>query len=856
VISDLKNILDKQEYFFYNFLAMESDIYNKFTRHFKRVLTLAQDVAASLHHQKVEPLHLLYCLSNEKGSIGAEVLHKNQLTPDKVRQVLEILNNSQSRLQTTTSALPMLSQESQSIIERSVKIAYEFQHQYIGTEHLLLSLVSSNDELLQEFFKKQAVTLANLQNHLKTILKSTSKFSDLAVNGPLPIDPEFEKVLSEGPGSLKDSALNLFAVDLTDAKLQNNIDPVIGRGEEIERVIQILSRRTKNNPILLGDPGTGKTAIVEGLAKRIYENKVPDVLINKRILNLDLGATIAGTIYRGEFENRLKQIIEEVKADPNIILFIDELHTVVGAGSSTGSLDAANLFKPELARGNLRMIGATTLEEYKKHIESDAAFERRFQPVMIQESSPKETEEILAGIKKNYEKYHQVKISPEAIKAAVELSVRYLPNKFLPDKAIDLIDEAAAKIKVETTKNGLAKSMKLLEAELNELHQQKDQFILSEKFDEALKFKAQEDDILKKLDDFKKQELIEQKKILGTLTRRDIALVLSKMTKIPVSELVVEEKQKLLKLEEILKQFIIGQDEAITELAESLRRSRAGISDPKKPIASFIFLGPSGVGKTLTAKILAREIFEDENALVRIDMSEFSESFNISKLIGAPAGYVGYKEQGKLTDPIKRRPYSVVLFDEIEKAHPDVFDLLLPILDDGILTDAAGKQINFKNTIIIMTSNIGLKEFNQQASLGFEIADANEQKRLDKQFEQLMDKITSGLNDTFKPEFLNRIDKTIIFKPLNQKDTLKIAKIQISELAGRIKSQGWELKLNAGVYNLIAQKGFDPEQGARGIKKAVQELIESPLSKGLLADTFKNKKSITAKVEKNKIIFR
>ena len=834
---------------------MDLNIFNKFTRHYKRVLTLAQDVAASLHHQQVEPLHLLYCLANEKGSIGAEILHKHQLAPDKVRKVLEILNNSQSRLQTTTSAQPILSPESQKIIERSVKIAFEYRHQYIGTEHLLLSLINGKNDLLLNFLERNEVSLPGLQNHLKTILKSTSKFSDLALNGPLAPDPELEKVLTDMPGALKDSALGLFAVDLTDPKLQANIDPVIGRDEEIDRVIQILSRRTKNNPILLGNPGTGKTAIVEGLAKRISENKVPDVLINKRILNLDLGATIAGTIYRGEFENRLKQVIEEVKADPDIILFIDELHTVVGAGASSGSLDAANLFKPELARGNLRMIGATTLEEYKKHIESDAAFERRFQPVMVQESTPAETIKIIEGVKKNYEKYHQVKISPEAIKAAVELSVRYLPDRYLPDKAIDLIDEAAAKIKVETTKNGLAKAMKQLEIELDKLQNQKEQFILSEKFDEALKYKAQEDDILKKLDDLKRQELIEQKKILGTITRRDVALVLARMTKIPVTEMIVEEKQKLLRLESLLKQFIIGQDEAITELAESIRRSRAGISDPKKPIASFIFLGPSGVGKTETAKVLAREIFEDENALVRIDMSEFSESFNISKLIGAPAGYVGYKEQGKLTDAIRRRPYSVVLFDEIEKAHPDVFDLLLPVLDDGLLTDATGKQINFKNTIIIMTSNIGLKEFNQQASWGFEIADKNQQKKLDEQFARLMSKITQGLQDTFRPEFLNRLDKVIVFKPLNQKAALEIAKLQIQQLVERLKAQGFELKLKNEVYKLIAEKGYDPDQGARGIRKAVQELLESPLAQNLLADKFKDKKTVNAKQEKDKIVF-
>jgi ATP-dependent Clp protease ATP-binding subunit ClpC len=833
---------------------MEENIFNKFTKHFKRILTQAQEVASSLHHQQIEPLHLLYCLANEKGSIGAEILHKNKMTPDKMRRVLEILNDYQSKYQTTTTAVPVLSNETQKIVERSVKTAFEYKHYYIGTEHLLYNLVKSNDEPLNQFFKEIQVSAPNLQNHLKTILKSTSKFSDLTSNNSLPNDPEMERVMAEAPFTNKESALSTFSVDLTDQRIQANIDPVIGREDEIDRVIQILSRRTKNNPVLLGDPGTGKTAIVEGLAKRITEGKVPDILVNKRILNLDLGSTIAGTIYRGEFENRLKQIIEEVKADPNIVLFIDEIHTVIGTGSTAGSLDAANLLKPELARGNLRLIGATTLEEYKKHIESDPAFERRFQPVIINESSASETKEILEGIKKNYEKYHQVKISAEAIEAAVDLSVRYLPDKFLPDKAIDLIDEAAAKIKVEMTKNGLAKTVKNLENELKEIQRKKEQLILNEKFEEALGFKNQEYDLLKKLDDLKKEETEFKKKVLGTLTRQDIAKVLSRITRIPVSELVVEEKQRLLHLEDIMKKYITGQDEAINELADSIRRSRAGLSDPKRPLASFIFLGPSGVGKTETAKILAREIFEDEDALVRIDMSEFSQSFNISKLIGAPAGYVGYKEQGKLTDPIKRRPYSVVLFDEIEKAHPDVFDLLLPILEDGILTDATGKRINFKNTIIIMTSNIGLREFNAQAALGFSTQDLTEKEKLGVQLDRLTEKIKEGLKDAFRPEFLNRIDKTIIFKPLTEKAALEIAKLQVEELKNRLNKQGFELKIFPEVYKQIVKDGFSAEQGARGLRKAVQNKLESLLADQLLADKFKGKNIINVQVEKEKIV--
>ncbi len=833
---------------------MTEDIYNKFTKHFKHILTLSQDIAASLNHYQIEPLHLLYSLSNEKGSIGAEILHKNKLTAERVRRALEILNNNQSKDQTTTKSVPSLSKEASQIIEKSVKIAFEYNHKYIGTEHLILALIDSENILLLDFLKELDVSKQSLKSHIESILKSTSKFVDLTKRPKSLNEAQMERVLTQDHNLKETSALETFAVDLTNSEIQANIDPVIGREAEIDRVIQILSRRTKNNPILLGDPGTGKTAIVEGLAKRIFENKVPDILINKRILTLDLGSAIAGTIYRGEFENRLKQVIEEVKADPNIILFIDEIHTVIGAGASTGSLDAANIFKPELARGNLRMIGATTQEEFKKHIESDPAFERRFQPVQIIESTPDETRQILEGIKKNYEKYHQVKISNEAILAAVELSHRYLPDKRLPDKAIDLIDEAAAKIKVDTTKNGIARTIKKLEQELNEIQDIKEKYIISEKFDEALKYKSQEDDLLRKLDDLKKDEEQEKKKILGTLTRRDIALVLSHMTKIPVSELIATEKQKLLNLEDILKNFIVGQDEALSDLAKSIRRSRTGISDPNRPIASFIFLGPSGVGKTETAKILAREIFEDEDALIRIDMSEFSHSFNISKLIGAPAGYVGYKEQGKLTDQVKRKPYSVILFDEIEKAHPDVFDLLLPILEDGELTDATGRKINFKNTIIIMTSNIGLKEFNKQADLGFE-TNISSQEKINKGFDKLTKKINEGLSDTFRPEFLNRIDKVVVFKPLTENDIAKITKLHLKDLTFRIKEQGISLKTSLSLEKLITKKSYDPNQGARKVRKIISDLLESPLANELLNDKFKDKKIINVKAEKEKVIF-
>lgn len=828
--------------------------FNKFTTHFKKALITAQELAISLRNNSVEPLHLLYAVTVERGSIGADILAKNKFTPEEAKDILSILNNNDEAL---SNSIPVLSALTQKIIEKAVSTAYEYKHRYIGTEHLLASLVSSHDGSLLKFLGSKRINPKVIRDHLESVLRSTSKFPDLASQKnqeqPFTMTPEneLEKILT-GKSYQDESPLSYYTIDLTDEEIQKEIDPVIGRDEEIERLIQILSRRTKNNPILLGDPGVGKTAIIEGLAKRITQGKVPDVLANKKILSLDLGSTIAGTIYRGEFENRIKKIIAEIKKDKKIILFIDEIHNLMGAGSAAGSMDAANLLKPELARGTLRCIGITTPEEYKKHIESDPAFERRFQPIIIKESTRQEAIEILQGLRKNYEKYHMVKITDEAITAAVDMSMRYLQDKYLPDKAIDLIDEAASKLKVETTRDGKVKTIRQYETKLNKIKKEKEQAILKEEFAHAIALKEKENEFTQKIEDLKGQAETKSKKILGTITRHDIAEVISRMTRIPVKDLALSEKTRLLNLENELTKHIIGQSEALHALAQSIRRSRTGLANPDRPIGSFIFLGPSGVGKTETAKVLAREFFGRADTLIRIDMSEFSESFNISKLIGAPAGYVGYKEQGKLTDRVKHQPYSVVLFDEIEKAHPDVYNLLLPILEDGQLTDATGKTINFKNTIIIMTSNIGLQEFNQNAALGFGSVESKE-VRQEQQFEELSNRIKDGLKDQFRPEFLNRIDETIIFKPLTKPALLKIAKLQTSELLKRLLAQKLKAQISTKTFNFLVDKGFSPEQGARGIRKAIQSFIEAPLANKLLSEEITEEKILKIGVLKDKI---
>ncbi len=629
---------------------------------------------------------------------------------------------------------------------------------------------------------------------------------------------------------------------------------MIGRIREIERLIQILNRRTKNNPVLIGEPGVGKTAIVEGLAHKITSGEVPDSLHKKRILTLDLASMVAGTKYRGEFEEMIKKIIDEAKKNQDIILFIDEFHTVISAGAAEGALDAANILKPALSRGEIQCIGATTLEEYRKYIEKDAALERRFQPIKVEEPSLEETIEILGGIKKNYEDFHSITITSEALAAAAKLSKRYISDRFLPDKAIDLIDEAASKSKIKRIE--FPKEIKELQKDLEKIISKKEKAVSGQDFEKAAEMRDLEISVLEKIKKLKTENIDKKSQKPVKITEEDIAEVVSSWTGIPITRLVEVETKRLLNLDKILKERIIGQDEAVQTIAQAIRRSRTGISDTRRPIGSFIFLGPSGVGKTELAKVLAKYVFETEDALVKLDMSEFMERHNVSRLIGAPPGYVGYEESGKLTEAVRRKPYAVILLDEIEKAHPDVFNILLQILEDGYLTDAKGKRVDFKNTIIIMTSNIGVAELNRQAFVGFQADTHDEKKKAENRYKEIKKSILGRLKDNFRPEFLNRIDRIIVFRPLDKNDIRKIVDLQVSDLQERLLEHKTKIKITTKAKDLLAKNGFDPENGARPLRRVIQNIIEDELAERMLTSEIHEGDTIKIDLKDEKITFQ
>ncbi len=826
----------------------------------KNALIMAQLASEELKHDHIGSEHLLYGVISEKSSFAAEILTKTKLTPEIIKQELLLVNSNN----TVSSWKPILSENLKSVIEKAAIVASQYGYQFIGTEHFLYGLLTIPQNKAKVILSKLGIDIFELEQNLISVFENISKFPEMP-EGEMPQsqqDPSMEgQPLGAGIPKLhgrKEGLLEYFTTDITKKAAGGLVDPVIGRKKEIERLVSILNRRTKNNPILIGEAGVGKTAIVEGLALAIVNREVPDLLLDKKILSLDLALIVAGSMFRGEFENRLKQIIEEVKNNPNIILFIDELHTMVGAGATTGSLDAANILKPALARGELRAIGATTLNEYKQYIEKDAALERRFQPILVDEPNRGESIEILKGLRPNYEKHHNVKITDEAIKAAVELSSRYLQDRFLPDKAVDLIDETSAFLRSITSSSKLLRATKKIESDLENLEAEKTKAVLSQDFTTAIHLKTQEEKLLKQKAELTKNLMAEKAVPTHTITAEDIAHTVSMITKIPLAKLTKTEIGKLANLEKTLKAKIIGQDEAVEEIAKSIRRSRAGISSPNRPLGSFIFLGPTGVGKTETAKVLAAEVYEDEDALVRVDMSEFMERHNVARLVGAPAGYVGYGEGGQLTEAVRRKPYSVVLFDEIEKANPEVFNILLQILEDGRLTDAQGKKVSFKNTIVIMTSNLGTQELSTQAAkIGFADRDEkiDEQQKLEKEYEEIKDSILESLKQEFRPEFLNRLDKIIVFRPLGFKELKKITQLQISDLQTRLLEQNVQLKVNASVVKLISEQSFDPAQGARFVRRNVQALLEDPLAEKIISGKAKEGVFITADVKKGEIAF-
>lgn len=822
-------------------------VFDKFTTYYKQALIASHITAEKLQCPLVEMEHLLYGIMTQKGSIGYEMLIKVGMSAEKLfRSILHPRSRQQGDMKKDVRT--KLSKESEALLLQSVTLAAVRHHRYIGTEHLLMAMLEKRTEDLNVICLKLNIPLNALKAHVISALKGTSKFSELART--FEEGGEFEYAFDRG-GVMHEhvSALETYAVDLTSEEVQMTIDPIIGRDKEIERVIHILARRVKNNPLLLGDPGVGKTAIVEGIAKKIVEGDIPPILFEKRIYKVDMAALLAGTIYRGEFEARVKQLLEEVKQNPEIILFIDEMHTVIGAGASTGSLDTANILKPALARGEMRLIGATTFEEYKKHMAHDRAFVRRMQIVSVDEPSAKKTQDILEGLKKYYETYHKVKIHDEAITSAVELSNQYLTERYFPDKALDLIDEASAKVKTQGPKKIHLKELKTLEHRLVATEREKEEAIIVEDFEKAQSLQEIKYGIEKEMEKFTVLLTQARENQQGEIRRRDILEVLANTTGIPFEHLNQEQEERLLELEKNLAKKVLGQTKALHTICNVLKRARAGISHPNRPLASFLFVGSSGVGKTETAKLLAHLLYERPDAFLRLDMSEFSEKFHISKLIGAPAGYVGYKDTNTLADRIKRNPYSIVLFDEIEKAHADIHALLLQILEDGQLTDAGGTKINFKNCVIILTSNIAQNIYNKGRVLGFQKREGKKEKKIIEE-EEISLAINKELEKRFKIEFLNRIDDLVIFQKLEPPVLKKIARLQIAELNERLQATHITIKAEKEVYAFLAEHGYQEKFGARFMRKNIQEHVETPLAEMILKRTLKAGDTVIIKKEK------
>jgi ATP-dependent Clp protease ATP-binding subunit ClpC len=790
--------------------------FERFTERAKKVLTLAQDEAERSHHSYIGTEHLLLGLLREGEGLAAKVLNNLGVEINKVRATIESVLGRNERI-IIQQIIP--TSRVKKVIEISFEEARRMGNNYVGTEHLLLGLLIEGEGIAAHVLEDLGANLEKVRGEIDRLLHESGLEEETAA----------QKKPSKTP------LLDQFCRDLTELAIKNQLDPVIGREREIERVIQILSRRTKNNPALIGEPGVGKTAIAEGLAQQIIAGNIPESLIGKRVLTLDMGALVAGTKYRGEFEERLKKILDEIRSSREVVLFIDELHTLVGAGAAEGAIDAANILKPALARGEIQCIGATTLNEYRKYIEKDAALERRFQPVFVDEPSQSETIAILHGVRSLYEKHHRVKITDEALKASANLSDRYVSDRAQPDKSIDLIDEAAARVRMKLTT--LPDDLRDMQKQIRDLQVQKEEAIASQDYETAASFRDQE----KKLKDKYVAAEATWRDHLGQevpdVNEEHIADIVSSWTGVPVSRLVEEETSKLLRMEDDIHQRLIGQEEAVKMISQAVRRSRAGLKDPKRPIGSFIFLGPTGVGKTELARQLARFLFDDEDAIIRLDMSEFMERHTTARLVGSPPGYVGYDEGGQLTEAVRRRPYSVILLDEIEKAHPEVFNMLLQILEDGRLSDAKGKAVNFANCIVIMTSNLGVAGLSDNLSLGFQPS-VPDDRSTDQEHKKMRTKIIDELKRVFRPEFLNRVDGVVVFKRLTPAEMRQIVDLMLVRIGEHLLQQEMKLDITDAARDKIAEEGFDKVYGARPLRRVIQRLIEDPLSEELLRSKF------------------
>ncbi|MFH1478690.1 MAG: ATP-dependent Clp protease ATP-binding subunit [Candidatus Omnitrophota bacterium] len=814
---------------------------NRFTERARKVILLAKEEAKRFNHDYIGTEHILLGLVREGEGVAAVVLQKIGLSLQQIR--LEVEKIVKPGPSTVISGDIPFTPKAKKAIELSGEEARSLGHNYIGTEHILLGLIREGDGVASQ-------VLLNLGLDLEKVRKEIIELLGSATPG-FGSEPQEQEGLSSQPSTKtasKTPALDAFGRNLTQLAKDNKLDPVIGRHNEIERVIQILSRRTKNNPVLLGEAGVGKTAIVEGLAQNIIKGDVPELLKDKKVIILDLALMVAGTKYRGQFEERIKAVMDEMKRSTNVIMFIDELHTLVGAGGAEGAIDASNILKPALSRGEIQCIGATTLDEYRKHIEKDAALERRFQTIMVDPPTVNETIEILKGLRDRYEAHHKVEITDEAIEAAAKFSDRYIAGRFLPDKAIDLIDEAGAKARISIMT--APPEVKNMEQDIEKIRKDKHDAIKDQDFEKAAHLRDVEREARKKLDKFRQDWKRERMEARPTVDEELIANIVSKWTGIPIVRLEQKESEKLLKMEEELHKKIAGQDEAVSAIAHAIRRSRAGIKNPKRPIGSFIFLGPTGVGKTHLGRVLAEFMFGDENALIQIDMSEYMEKFNVSRLVGAPPGYVGYEEGGQLTEKVRRRPYSVVLLDEIEKAHPDVFNILLQVLEDGRLTDSFGRKVDFRNAVLIMTSNVGAEIFRKQGSIGFK----SEKEELT--YKNTKEKLLEKVKKTFKPEFLNRIDDTIVFHGLTKEHLYKIVEIELKDVMARLKEQGVEIELDKKAKELLIEKGFDPIFGARPLKRTIQRLLEDPLAEEIIGKKSKKEKLIKISAKNGTIIFK